>query len=199
MLIVLEGIDGTGKTTLSRFLAEALRNAGQSVVETREPGDSAAGQELRRLLAQKDRSSTAAEELSLFEEDRREHVQRVVTPALSRGDWVVQDRTFYSTAAYQGARGLDPHEILRRNRALAPEPNLTLLLLLSPEKALERIHANRESASSFEKLENLREVDRIYRLLAQDSPSAWELDVDRPLEEVQSDVLRGCRERLGKP
>src|SRR5688572_8190432 len=159
-LIVLEGIDGTGKTTLAARLAGALRGAGKTVVETREPWTSPAGQELRRVLAAKERTTSGEQELELFHADRAAHVAAVVAPALARGDWVVQDRTYWSTAAYQGARGIAVARILERSRAIAPTPDLTVLLELTPERALERIAANRATASSFERLEDLRAVAR---------------------------------------
>src|SRR5258706_148059 len=92
-LIVLEWIDGTGKTTLAARLHAALRASGVEAVGTREPWTSRHGQELTRLLAQPERTSTKEQELKLFHADRAEHVAQVVRPALARGAWVVQDRT----------------------------------------------------------------------------------------------------------
>ena len=202
-LIVFEGIDGTGKTTLAARLAAALRadghDAGLEVVETREPSRSAAGMQLRRLFAQKERTSSGAEELALFHEDRAEHVRFTVQPALARGAWVVQDRTFWSTAAYQGARGVPVAEILAKSRAIAPLPDLTLLLTIEPEQALARIHANRAGATSFEKLADLRDVARVYAELARQQPDFITLDAGRPLDAVMADVLVACRTRLGRP
>ncbi|MSR47243.1 MAG: dTMP kinase [Planctomycetes bacterium] len=198
-LIVLEGIDGTGKTTLCARLASALRAAGRVVVETREPWTSPAGQELRRVLAARERTTSGAEELELFHADRAAHVTAVVEPALARGDWVVQDRTYWSTAAYQGARGLPIAEILARSCAIAPTPDLTVLLELSPEQALARINASRAATSSFEKLEDLRAVARVYDELARAEPSIARLAADRPLEQVARELLALCRKRLGAP
>src|SRR5262249_33206338 len=152
-------------------LAEALRAAGVDVVETREPTRSAAGERLREIFSRAERTSTAEEELELFEADRREHVATLVEPALKRGAWVVQDRTFWSTAAYQGARGLDPDEIVRRSLVFARKPDLTLLLLLSPEEALARIARSRARPTSFERRDDLAQVDRVYRRLAAREPT----------------------------
>jgi dTMP kinase len=203
-LIVLEGIDGTGKTTLAARLVAALRASGVDAIETREPWTSRHGQELKRLLAQPERTSTKEQELKLFHADRVEHVASVVRPALARGAWVVQDRTFWSTAAYQGAEGAagpgpSAPEIVRRSLAIAPKPDVTLLLRLSPERALERIARHRATTSSFERLEDLRAVERAYLRLAAKEPTIVEVDADRPLEEVAADVLRIVRERLGRP
>ena len=198
-LIVLEGIDGTGKTTLAARLAERLRAGGLDVVETREPWTSAAGRRLRELLARPDRRTSGAEELALFHSDRCEHVAQVVRPALARGAWVVQDRTFWSTAAYQGARGVPVAEILARSLAIAPLPDLTILLTLAPERALERIARSRPGASSFERLEDLRAVARVYAELAAGERSIVAIDADRPLDEVAVAVVDACRARLGEP
>lgn len=209
MLIVFEGIDGTGKTTLAQGLAGKLRAGGLEVVETREPWTSRHGQELARLLAQKERTSTREQELELFHADRAEHVAQVVRPALARGAWVVQDRTFWSTAAYQGdsrasgdAKDANPRSlaaIVARSLTIAPKPDLTLLLLLAPEKALERIARHRAKATSFEKLATLRTVDGNYRELAARERSIVSIAADRPIEEVAAEVERVCRERLGRP
>lgn len=198
-LIVFEGIDGTGKTTLAARLAARLRAAGLEIVETREPWTSPHGDELRRLLAAKQRTSTREQELDLFEKDRAAHVAAVVAPALARGAWVLQDRTFWSTAAYQASPTIPPAEIVARSRKFAPLPDLTLLLTLDPQQALDRISRARPSASSFERLENLRSVDRIYRELAAREPTFATIDAGRPLDTVAADVERICRERLGKP
>jgi dTMP kinase len=198
-LIVFEGIDGTGKTTLAARLAGRLRAAGLEVVETREPWSSPHGDELRRLLARKERTSTRARELELFEKDRAAHVAAVVAPALERGAWVVQDRTFWSTAAYQASQETPPAAIVARSRQFAPLPDLTLLLAIAPERALERIGRARAAASSFERLENLRTVAQVYRELAAAEATIVTLDAGRPLESVAAEVERVCRERLGRP
>lgn len=192
MLIALEGIDGSGKSTIAAALADWLRSRGVEVVTTREPWDSDAGKQLRSLLAQSERTSTAEEEWQLFHADRREHVQKLVRPALARGAYVVQDRTFYSTAAYQGARGLDPEEILRESRRVAPEPDLTVLLSIRPETALARIRRGRETFSSFERLESLREVARIYAELAEASGTLAVVDAEQDPAVVLAAVQKLC-------
>ena len=207
MLIVFEGIDGTGKTTLARRLSLALRAGGLEVVETREPWTSRHGKELARLLARKERTSTREQELELFHADRAEHVAQVVRPALARGAWVVQDRTFWSTAAYQGRPRADASDaspltleaIVARSLAIAPKPDLTLLLRLAPEQALARIAKGRAATTSFEKLVTLQAVDCNYRHLARGEKSIVEIDADRPVDEVWQEVERTCRERVGKP
>ena len=188
MLVVLEGIDGSGKTTLGAELARRLRARGHEVVQTREPWSSPAGRELRELFDRGEPDS-APRELELFLLDRAAHVDAVVRPALERGAWVVQDRTFYSTAAYQGPRGCDVDDILRRNREVAPEPRIVVLLQLDPEVALDRITGSRDSVSAFETLETLRAVDRIYRELAARHPHFLPLDATRAPDDLADAVL----------
>ncbi len=196
MLIVLEGIDGSGKSTVARFLAETLRTRGIEVLLTREPWDSEAGRRLRELLALPKRASTPREEFELFHEDRIQHVRQVVRPAQERGDWVVQDRTFFSTAAYQGALGLDVEEILALSRKVAPEPDLALFLSIDPTVALQRISASRPSYSSFERLDYLREVDRNFRDLARTQRCFETIDASQSIDKVELQVLETCERRL---
>lgn len=199
MLIVFEGIDGSGKTTLAADLAARLRAAGHAVIETREPWTSPEGETLRRLLSQADRTTTPRQEFDLFHADRRLHVAQVVRPALARQEWVVQDRTFYSTAAYQGAVGLPVDEILRSSRQIAPEPDLVFLLDLEPEVALQRIERDRGSSTRFERLANLQRVRQLYRDLARRHRNFVMLDAEDPLEQLKGEVASLCSELVGAP
>src|SRR5213080_4219787 len=117
MFITFEGIEGSGKSTHLRHLAEHLRARGSRVVETREPGGTAAGAAIRRLLLGPDAAPlTPLAELFLYCADRTQHVREVIRPALDAGQVVLCDRFSDSTLAYQGyARGLD----LEAVRALA--------------------------------------------------------------------------------
>ena len=128
-LIILEGIDGTGKSTQAKLLANSLRDQGHRVVLSREPTDGACGRRLRES-ATTGRLSPE-EELQLFHQDRREHVETLIEPSLHGGEIVILDRYYFSTMAYQGVRGFDPQEIRRVNEEFAPQPDLLLLLDLS--------------------------------------------------------------------
>ncbi|MBW1992587.1 MAG: dTMP kinase, partial [Deltaproteobacteria bacterium] len=133
--IVLEGVDGAGKSTQARLLAEALKQRHYQVVLTREPWDSPAGKKIREYLNGPCRHLTPQEELALFMADRREHVETVIRPALRQGRVVISDRYYFSSAAYQGALGLDPQWILTEHEAFALPPDLVIFLTLSPAKA----------------------------------------------------------------
>jgi dTMP kinase len=159
LLVVLEGIDGGGKTTLLRGLAEALRARGREVVETREPTGGPLGRRIRELAAKSRAEISAEEEFQLFHQDRRQHVQDVVRPALERGALVLQDRSYFSSMAYQGERGVDRGRILVESRAIAPEPDLLLVIDVPAEVALERIRLSRGGGTDdFERLESLRRI-----------------------------------------
>jgi dTMP kinase len=163
LLLALEGIDGSGKSTQARLLAGALEKQGRAVVLTQEPTDGPTGQELRRYLQGLSRHLSPAAELELFMADRREHVARLIQPALAAGKIVISDRYYYSSVAYQGALGLDPQEILALNESFAPRPHLVFLLQLPVSKALERLAAKGTADRQVsESLPYLQQVAAIY-------------------------------------
>ena len=159
-LVVLEGIDGAGKSTQARTLGERLTARGQRVVLSREPTMGQWGKLLRES-AQTGRLSIE-EEVELFLKDRREHVNELILPRLREGCVVIVDRYYFSTAAYQGARGLDPQELIRRNEEFAPEPDLLVLFDLPVEDGLSRVRARGDKADHFEQVEALRRVREIF-------------------------------------
>jgi dTMP kinase len=138
-LLVFEGLDGSGKSTQLRRLAARLRAAGHDVVETAEPYEGGSWGKRIREMARSGRPLAPREELRWFLEQRREHVRDVVGPALGDGRIVLSDRYFLSTAAYQGARGLDREEIVRRSEAEFPVPDVVILLELAAEEGLGRL------------------------------------------------------------
>jgi dTMP kinase len=158
--IVLEGVDGAGKTTQARLLAEALEKRGDQVVLTREPSDGPTGKKILEYLMGPVRSLTAAQELALFMADRREHVNAVIRPALEHGMVVISDRYYYSSAAYQGALGLDPARIVAKHEPFAPPPNLVIIFHLSPAAALARRRGKARQVS--ESPDYLEKVAAVY-------------------------------------
>ena len=191
-LLVIEGIDGAGKSTLQRRLAEWCRERGLGVVTSREPTDGPHGRALRESA----RSGRLGieEELQLFLKDRREHVENLIRPALDRGEMVILDRYYFSTAAYQGARGLDPAEIIRSNECFAPTPDLVLLLDLDPASGRARIGQRSGAPDGFEGAADLAEVRRIF--LSLDQPFIRKIDAARDPERVCNDALEGLEEAL---
>uniref|UniRef100_UPI004057662B dTMP kinase n=1 Tax=Candidatus Electrothrix sp. TaxID=2170559 RepID=UPI004057662B len=193
MLIAFEGIDGTGKSTQVQLLAHFLEEQGFPVVTTYEPTDSEYGRRIRELY--QDRSScTPEEELNLFIEDRRLHVNELIRPELAAGKIILTDRYYYSTAAYQGAAGMEPSEIFARN-SFAPRPSLVLLLTMDPEVSIARIREGRgEELNDFEQLDQLRKVADHFAAFS-DSCIARINAVQSP-EQVHKDICRTVQERL---
>lgn len=138
-LVAFEGLDGSGKSTQLPRLAEALRAEGHAVVSTREPTDGPWGRRIRAAAKSGD-VPAPAEELRWFVEDRRQHVAEVIAPALAAGKVVLTDRYFLSSVCYQGARGLDPEQILTDSEAEFPLPDLALILEIEPAAGLARVH-----------------------------------------------------------
>lgn len=186
LFIVIEGIDGTGKSTQAKRLAEWFHARGREVVLSREPTDGPWGKKLRES-ATSGRLSPE-EELECFLNDRREHVEMTIKPALGEGKVVILDRYYFSTMAYQGARGFDPAEIRRRNEAFAPQPDLLLILDLSVESAHGRIGSRGDTANEFEQRDTLTRCREIF-LSLQNEPFARVIDAEPSLNEVSADIL----------
>ena len=194
MFIVFEGIDGTGKSTQVDLLAGALRNQGREVITSKEPTDGPAGTTLRqsassgRLLPQ--------EELDLFHIDRKEHVETLINPALARGAPVILDRYYFSTMAYQGARGFDPAEIRKINEAFAPTPDYVFILELDLDTALSRIGVRDGEANEFEQREGLQKCHDVFATL--DDPFIRRIDSGQTPESVHCEILQ-CLSVSGEP
>ncbi len=138
--VALEGVEGAGKSTVGTALAARLRADGHDVVEVREPGGTPLGEEIRRLLLHADEMTPWAEAL-LFAAQRAQLVADVVAPALQRGAWVISDRSYYSSLAYQGgARGLGVDEVRRINEVAVGGvvPDLVAVLDVAPHHGLAR-------------------------------------------------------------
>ena len=161
-LIVFEGIDGAGKSTQAKMLIRKLRARGWKVSSFREPSRGPWGRELR-AKARIAGSLTPAEELDLFVKDRKDNVARNLRPALDAGHVVVLDRYYFSTIAYQGAKGLDPGKIRRMNERFAPRPALVFILDLGADAGLSRIAGRKTRDHLFEREAYLRRVRSIFR------------------------------------
>jgi len=187
LLIVFEGIDGTGKTTQIVALTEYLRGLGREVVMTREPTDGPYGKRIRQLYV--DRSlCNPKEEMELFVNDRRQHVAEVIAPALADGKIVLSDRYYFSTVAYQGANGCDPDEIFAAND-FAPRPDLMILLTLDVDQSAYRIKKLRgDELDHFEEKGYLRKVADLFDSFAH--PFIRRIEADAPPEKVGSDIRR---------
>jgi dTMP kinase len=193
-LIALEGLDGCGKTTQAVRIAAALRARGREVVVTREPTDGPFGRRIRALARSSDPLS-AEQERDLFTEDRREHTKSVIAPALAAGRWVLTDRYFLSTVAYQGARGLDWREILASSEAEFPVPDVVLLFQLPAAEGLARAHARGGATDPrFEQGDYLAQVERVFAAI--DRPYVARVDASGSAEAVTARALAVLRARI---
>jgi len=199
--ITLEGIDGAGKSTQLAWIVELLRRAGLQPVVTREPGGTALGEHLRALLLDKSMAMHAETEALLMFAARREHLDKVVLPALHQGQWVISDRFTDASFAYQGGgRGLDTDklEILEHWVQGALQPDLTLYFDVPVEVGQQRIsqikEADRfelEQASFFQRVRNAY-LDR-----ARQFPGRIQIvDSSRPLAEVKTAVEQTIQQLL---
>jgi dTMP kinase len=168
--LVLEGIDGSGKTEQTRRLADWLEARGHRVVSTREPTDGVWGRRYR-AWARGETEATPEDVLRFFLEDRREHVAQIILPALERGETVVCDRYKHSTLAYQAAQDLDRARLRALfDTAEFPEPSLVLWLRVPVASALARM--GRTATERFERAEVLTRVDAEYARLGLESIDA---------------------------
>lgn len=191
LFIVIEGIDGTGKSTQAHRLAEWFTAHGREVVHSREPTDGPWGTQLRESAATGRLSP--ADELQYFLNDRRQHVEEKIAPALAAGKVVILDRYYFSTMAYQGARGFDPAEIRRLNEQFAPVPDLLLILDLDVDAALLRIGSRGDTANEFEQRDNLRRCREIF-LSLQDEPFVQVIDSNGPVDAVTARIRQAVQE-----
>jgi len=195
---VFEGIDGSGKTTVSRKLFERIsQESRREVLLTVEPTDCWLGDSVRRSY---DEDVSPFTEALLFLADRATHTERIKN-WMSEGIIVLCDRYNPSTLAYQGA-------VLRRtmgdaalewlnmvSKHVVIEPDIVFLFSISPEKVMQRLD-ERDETTKFEKLEYLKEVDSIYRMLAEQDRKFFVVDATEPVDEVVNEVVRAIKADL---
>lgn len=198
-----EGIDGSGKSTQARLLATSLRDMGQSVALTREPGGSPGAEEIRRLVLEGDPARWSAEtEILLFTAARRDHLEKTIRPALARGEVVITDRFADSSRMYQGISRGDLAATVDALHALmiGVEPDLTLLIDIAPEVGLGRAVARKGAEQRFEDmgLDLQRRMRAGFLDLAARQPARFRvIDGARSEAEVAATVLATVRAHLG--
>jgi dTMP kinase len=208
--VTFEGLDGSGKSTQMRLLAERLRAEGREVLETAEPGGTRIGRQIRRVLldsANHELCPTA--ELLLMFACRAQNVDEWILPALSAGKIVLSDRFTDSTLAYQGAgRGLGSEVVLDVDRIACRGlvPDLTLCIDIDPETSLARAHArNRrqqgpETRLDEQEIDFYRRVREAYRQIASDEAQRFRLvDGARSRDEIAASVWNEVAEALLRP
>ena len=194
-LIAFEGLDGSGKSTQLERLATRLRASGCDVVTTREPTEFPSGKRIREM-ARSGEELEPEEELRWFVEDRRVHVDEVITPALRADRIVLTDRYYLSTVAYQGARGLDYEKILGDSEDEFPIPDLVLLLEIDPQIAFDRVQARgSEIEGVFEQRDFLSRVASVFDIL--DCTYLERLPGDGEPGQIEAIIADRVRLRLG--
>lgn len=196
-LVAVEGIDGAGKTTQCARLARALQERGWDVVGLREPTEGPYGRRIRELARSGRENVSVREEFELFLRDREENVRVNIRPALRRGAVVVLDRYYYSSIAYQGARGLDPDFIRRENEKIAPLADLVILLTIPVEWIGRRIEGARNQARDlFEKEDYLRRVKDLFDQMQ--DPQIVRIDATADEDVVFQGIQNALEPLLGK-
>jgi dTMP kinase len=192
LFLSFEGIDGSGKSTQARLLAESLRAEGRDVVLTREPGGSPGAEEIRALVLQGDPDRWSPEtELLLFTAARRDHLERTIRPALAAGKVVICDRFADSTRMYQGRSGLRAQVDALHSLMIGVEPDLTILIDMDPVAALSRAKARATIEERFEDfgLQLQLQMRAGFLDLAREFPDRFRvIDGNRPPERVAQDV-----------
>lgn len=196
LFITFEGIDGSGKSTQAKLLAEHLRESGHEVVETREPGGSEGAEEIRALVLQGDPDRWSAEtEILLFTAARRDHLERLIEPALKRGEIVICDRFADSTRMYQGLSRGDLRGVVDKlhDLMIQREPDITVLIDMDPAKGLARALSRQTADERFEAFgHDLQQKMRAgFLSLAEEFSERFRvINGDRDIAAVAADVRR---------
>ena len=204
--ITLEGIEGAGKTTVADRITQSLRRRGLTVHATREPGGTKLAERIRGAVLDRgeEHISATAETLLMFGA-RQIHIDNLIRPSLTRGEWVICDRFTDATHAYQGGgRGVDRTLIDRIAQAVHGDlmPDCTLLLDVPVRVGLERMQARRGAVDRFE-VESAQFFDRVrtrYLELARAAPARFRIvDATQPLEQVSEAAIAALDSALGLP
>ncbi|MFO8082958.1 MAG: dTMP kinase [Desulfobacterales bacterium] len=209
MFISICGVEGSGKTTQLKYIARFLEGTGKKFLMTREPGGTAIGMKIRRILLDpENRDLTAKAELFLYAADRIQHIEQLILPALREGKIVVTDRFADSTTVYQGyARGIDLELVEKINELVLGglKPNLTILLDIPPAIGLARVQnqlqfgQRTESESRFEQ-ERLGFHEKIrhgFLTLARNEPDRFQvIDAGQHQDKVSEDILQVLKKAL---
>lgn len=193
--IVFEGLDGSGQSTQSELLSGFLINKGYNVVLTKEPTlDSEAGKKIRKIL-DKEMRVTSKELQALMVQDRKEHLEKTIIPALKERKIVISDRYFFSTFAFGSSDGLDLEWLIEMNNQFL-YPDITFLLKVNPEVCIERIKKRGEKVALFEKREKLAEVWKTYKILPERFENIYVIDGEKSIEKVFERVKGIINSRL---
>ena len=185
ILIVFEGIDGSGKTTQAEILMKNLQKKGVDAVYFQEPSKGKWGHLVKRKALIAD-SLSPREELALFQKDREDNVEKNLKPALQQKKVVILDRYYFSTMAYQGARGINPERIRRDNEKFAVRPDMVFILDVEASKGLKRIEDRKKKDMLFEREDYLVKVREIFRGIKGDN--VFHIDAMRSIQDISREI-----------
>ena len=195
LFITFEGIDGSGKSTQARLLFDALKSAGESVIQTREPGGSTGAEIIRSLLVSGDTDRWSAEtEILLFTAARRDHLEKTIQPALDKNQIVICDRYVDSTRVYQGVARADLRQTVDdlHSIIIKKEPDITFIIDTDPKKSLTRGLARNSGEDRFEEfgLEFQKSLRNGFCELSKTAQSrCYLINGMRSIEEVSKDIM----------
>lgn len=195
ILIVIEGIDGSGKSTQADMLLQKLKERCFDAVYFREPSDSKFGREIKRKSLHPD-SLSPEQELEFFQKDRKENVKRNLKPSLEKNKVVILDRYYFSTIAYQGAKGIDRERIRKMNEKFAVQPDLVFILDIDPVEGLKRIENRKKKDRLFEREDYLAKVRDIFKSLK--GERFIHIDADKSAEKISKEIEKTVLDYLNK-
>lgn len=185
--IVVEGLDGSGKSAQVELLVNFLKKTGKEVILTKEPTmDSESGRKIKQALSQEIKLEPL-ELQGLYTQDRKEHLKNKVVPALKEGKFVVSSRYAFSTFAYGGSDGLNVDLLIKMNDNFLL-PDLTIIIDVSPESCMERIERRGELKELFEEKEKLTKVNEFYKKMPEMFENVIMVNGRRDIPEVFEEI-----------
>ena len=181
--IVLEGLDGSGQSSQASLLGDFFIKNGKDMVLTKEPTqNSEAGKKIKKVL-EEHIEINPLELQKLYAQDRKEHLENVIIPALKQGKIVISDRYFFSTFAFGTAHGADLEELIKMNDNFL-YPDLAFLLKVDPKVCIERIEKRADPKTLFEKEEKLEKVWQVYKTFPSRFENVKLIDGEQSIEQV---------------
>ena len=201
LFIAIEGLDGSGGTTQSKLLQKWLQDKGEQVFLTREPTQRTIGKFIRQALRTDTEEGLLAENVLpfLFAADRQDHLNSEIKPKLKAGSWVVTDRYYHSSLAYQSLSvGLEAVADLNKNFL---RPDITFVLWLEPDLSFKRIEQRGAQTERFETLERLKTISKAYEQVIAYSEQRGErilkINADRSIEDIHAELCSTIESLFG--
>ena len=194
--IVIEGLDGSGKSSQVKLLIYFLKKVGKKVVVTKEPTiDSESGKKIRQVLRGEIIIDDPLELQNLYVQDRKEHLENKVIPAIKLGDYMVSSRYAFSTFAYGYSDGLSVEKLIDLNKEFLL-PDVTIVIDVMPEHCIKRIEERGEAKEYFEQIDRLTKVNEIYKKLPKMFENVVMVNGEKPVKEVFKEIEKIVRNIL---